>query len=47
MRGLKILKVDKSTLKIKINDRKTCIDKIKIVDNSYNDEEEKKFDISK
>ena len=38
MRGLKILKVDKLTLKLKLM-KKKCIDKIKIVDNSYSYEE--------
>ena len=37
MCGLKILKVDKLTLKLKLM-KKKCIDKIKVVDNSYSDE---------
>ena len=40
--GLKSLKVNKLTLKLKLMTKK-FIDNIKIVDNSYSDEEEKKL----
>ena len=45
MCGSKILKVDKLILKLKLM-KKKCIDKKKIVDNSYSDEQEKKVDIN-
>ena len=41
MCGLKILKVDKLTPKLKLMAKKACIEKIKFVDNSYSYEEEK------
>ena len=44
--GLKILKIDKLTLKLKLMIEKHVLKKIKIVDNSYSDEEEKKVNIN-
>ena len=44
--GLEILKVNKLTLRLKLMTKK-FIDNIKIVDNSYSDEEEKKVDVNK
>ena len=46
MCGLKILKIDKLTLKLKLMIEKHVLKKIKIVDNSYSDEEEKKVNIN-
>ena len=44
MCGSKILKVDKLILKLKLM-KKKCIDKKKIIDNSYSDEQEKEKEV--